>query len=145
NWYPAKGIEYFVRACAMVRDSLPERRLEGFLAGAKLRTQADYCRKIEKLIDELDLRRQMRHLGFVDEVEVVFANLDILVLSSASEACPMVVLEAMSSAIPVVATDVGGVRELIAPDTDGRAGLVVPPRDPAAMARAMRSLIEHPE
>ncbi len=145
NWYPEKGIEYFVRACAMVRDELPGRRLEVVLAGAKLETQADYCRDVETLIDKLGLRGATRYLGFVREVPEVLAGLDILALSSVSEACPMVVLEAMSSALPVVATDVGGVRELLAPDTDERAGLVIPPRDPVAMARAIRALVESPE
>jgi len=145
NWYPAKGIEYFLRACAILRNELGGRRLEVVLVGAKLGTQADYCHKIEALIDELDLRRATQNLGLVRDVPEVLLSLDVLVLSSVSEACPMVVLEAMSSAIPIVATDVGGVRELVAPDSDDRAGLVVSPRDPVALARAMRSVVECPE
>src|SRR2546427_2304521 len=57
----------------------------------------------------------------------------------------MVVLEAMSSGVPVVATDVGGVRELLAPDADDPAGLVVMPRNPDAIARGMLTLAESPK
>jgi len=145
NWYPVKGIEYFLRACALLRDVLGGERLEIVLVGSKLETQPKYCRKVEALIDELDLRSRTTYLGLVRDVSEIVAGLDILVLSSTSEACPMVVLEAMASGVPVVATDVGGVRELVVPDSDGQTGLVVAPRDPGAIARAMLKIAESSE
>src|SRR5882672_7253977 len=53
NWYPAKGIEYFVRACALLRESLGADRVEVVLVGAKLTTQREYCSRVEALIDAL--------------------------------------------------------------------------------------------
>jgi glycosyltransferase involved in cell wall biosynthesis len=145
NWYPVKGIEYFIRACALLRDALGDDRLEIVLVGSKLSTQPEYCRMVDTLIDALDLRARTTCLGLVRDVSWVLVDLDVLVLSSTSEACPMAVLEAMSSGVPVVATDVGGVRELVGPDPDGSAGLVVAARDPAAIARAMLAIIESSE
>jgi glycosyltransferase involved in cell wall biosynthesis len=66
-------------------------------------------------------------------------GLDVFVLSSRFEGLPLVVLEAMASRVPVVATDVGSVREAI---TDGETGLLVPPESPDALARAIGRLLE---
>ncbi len=66
---------------------------------------------------------------------------DGLVLSSAWEGSPNVILEAMAAAVPVVATDVGGVPELV---RSGETGYVVPPRDARALADAMRFLMTRP-
>ena len=62
-------------------------------------------------------------------------------LSSRSEGAPFSILEAMAAGLPVVATDVGGVRELVA---DGETGLLVPAGDPARLAEALRSLLADP-
>jgi glycosyltransferase involved in cell wall biosynthesis len=66
----------------------------------------------------------------------------LLVLSSRTEALPNVVLEAMAAGLPVVATAVGGVPELVAP---GRTGWLVPPGDAPALAAALERLLDHPE
>jgi len=68
----------------------------------------------------------------------VVAELDVLALPSWTEGLPLVVLEAMASARAVVATPVGGTPELV---QDGETGLLVPPRDPEALAAALRRLL----
>jgi glycosyltransferase involved in cell wall biosynthesis len=143
NWNPTKGIEHFVRACALLRRTCGT-RLEMVFAGARLTTQADYGREIDDLIDALGLRPSVRDLGFVSDIPTVMSEIDVLVLSSTAEACPMVVLEAMAAGVPVVATDVGGVRELLRPGTADEAGLVVPPRDPSAIAWAVQRVFDAP-
>jgi len=80
-------------------------------------------------------------LGPVEEMSDFYSALDVCVLNSTREGLPLCLLEAMSFGIPVVATDVGGVGELIA---DG-AGLLVPPQAPQALASALRSLAVQPE
>ena len=80
--------------------------------------------------------------GRRDDVPAVTAALDVAVLPSYREAQGMVILEAMALRRPVVATDVGGIPEMI---EDGRTGLLVPPRDAAALADAVtRLLTDHP-
>ncbi len=80
-----------------------------------------------------------RLLGFRDDMGAVLAALDIGVLSSRTEAFPNVIVETMACAVPFVATDVGDVAAII-----GDAGSVVPPRDPAALARALLELLRMP-
>lgn len=144
NWNPLKGLEYFVRAAALVRG-YSGRRVEFAIAGARLDTHSEYARSIEELIEELGLSSAIRGLGFLPSVATFLETLDVLVLSSTTEASPMVVLEGMAAGVPVVAADVGGVRELLLGDPERPAGLVVPPRDPEAISRAILRLLEKPD
>lgn len=142
NWNSLKGQQYFVEACARVREELGD-GFRAVMAGAKLPTHAAYAREVEERIDRLGLRQAMEDRGFVSDATEIIASLDVAVLSSIAEACPMVVLEAMAAGVPVVATDVGGVRELLL-DEEGDAGIVVPARDPAALAEAILRLLRDP-
>lgn len=144
NWNPLKGLEYFVHAAAIVRDHL-EGDLEVVLAGAKLETNRDYARRVDNLVQELGLDPIVRDYGFVVSIEEVLRHLDVLVLSSTAEASPMAVLEAMAAGVPVVATDVGGVRELLGDGENMPAGLIVQPKKPERIAEAVLWLLENPE
>ena len=75
--------------------------------------------------------------GFRGDIPDILSALDAFVLSSVSEACPNVVLEAISMKVPVVATDVGAVTEMI---SSGRSGFVVPPGDSDAIAEHVITL-----
>jgi glycosyltransferase involved in cell wall biosynthesis len=97
------------------------------------------------MIDELGLRACTRDHGFVDSVAPLLKEMDVLVLSSTTEACPMVVLEAMASGIPVVASNVGGVREILLGEAGRPAGIVVPAATPEAMADALLKLAGSPD
>jgi glycosyltransferase involved in cell wall biosynthesis len=84
----------------------------------------------------------VRFMGTVARSETVYASLDVYVQASASEeGTSNSILEAMASGRPVVATDVGGNREVV---EHGRTGLIVPPRDPGALARALDGLLRDP-
>jgi glycosyltransferase involved in cell wall biosynthesis len=144
NWNPLKGVEYFVRTAALVREELGD-GLEVVFAGARLDTHADYARSLDDLISELGLRPVVRELGFVSSVADVLADLDVLVMTSISEASSMPVLEAMAAGLPVVAANVGGVPEILAADPDRPAGILVPPRHPEAMATAVLKLLQEPD
>lgn len=76
------------------------------------------------------------------EMPAAYASADVFCLPSWWEAMPLSVLEAMAASLPVVATDVGDVRRLVA---DGESGFVVPPRSPQALADALRALLVDPE
>jgi glycosyltransferase involved in cell wall biosynthesis len=79
-----------------------------------------------------------RLLGERDDVPGLLSDADVFVLASRSEGLPLSVIEAMAAGLPVVASDVGGLRELV---RDGETGVLVPPGDPAALADALRPLL----
>ncbi len=91
-----------------------------------------------------DLARSLgadaRFLGRREDMPALMNAADAFVLSSVVEGLPLVLLEAAASGLPSVATDTGGAREIVA----GEHGLVVPPRDPAALAQAMSWLASLP-
>jgi L-malate glycosyltransferase len=83
----------------------------------------------------------VRFLGFRDDIERLLWAADVAVLSSRQEALSLAAVEAMAAGVPVVATDVGGSPEVV---RDGVTGLIVPPEDPASLARALISLLGNP-
>jgi glycosyltransferase involved in cell wall biosynthesis len=87
---------------------------------------------------ELGIAERVHFLGRRDDVEAIIASMDIAALSSDYEGLPLFVFECMANGTPLVATDVGGLREVI---RDGVNGLLVPPRDPIALADALASLL----
>jgi sugar transferase (PEP-CTERM/EpsH1 system associated) len=99
-------------------------------------------KELESRARSLGIEGRAMFLGAVTDVSGVLAALDVFVLSSVNEGVPLSVVEAMAAGKPVVATDVGGMRLLVKP---GSNGMLVPPADPAALAAAMGSLANDPE
>ena len=97
--------------------------------------------EIETEIRTLGLDETVSLLGERADVGCVLASADVFVLSSDSEGLPMSILEAMAAGLPVVASSVGGVSEIV---EHGVTGLLVPPRNPASLADSIRSLLENP-
>ena len=98
-----------------------------------------------------ELQRQAKRLGVSDnciftgartDVPEILSSLDILILPSLSEGFPIILLEAMASSCPIVASEVGGVKELI---ENGKTGLLVPSADSQALAEAIRELLQNKE
>lgn len=87
---------------------------------------------------EAELRGAATLAGERHDVPALLADADVFVLSSTSEGMPLTVLEAMAAGLPVVASAVGGLPELV---EDGVTGLLVPPRDPEALADVLRRLL----
>ena len=96
---------------------------------------------LESRAAQLRIDPPIRFLGLRTDVPDLLRAADGLVLSSAYEGSPNVILEAMAAAVPVVATEVGGVPELV---RSGETGYVVPPHDTPALADAMRFLMTRP-
>jgi glycosyltransferase involved in cell wall biosynthesis len=131
-----KGVAVLLTALTDVRRAHPDVRL--VLVG-----DGPERPRIERLVDDLGLRDIVRLTGFrtQDEVAAELAAADLFVLPSFSEGVPVVLMEAMASGLPVIATQVAGVPELVDP---GTAGLVVPPGDPVALTRAICALLDDP-
>jgi glycosyltransferase involved in cell wall biosynthesis len=81
-------------------------------------------------------------LGDRDDVPDLLGRSDVFVLSTLSEGMPISILEAMAAGLPVVASEVGGIPEIV---VDGETGLLVPPGDADALAGALRRLLDDPE
>jgi glycosyltransferase involved in cell wall biosynthesis len=96
---------------------------------------------LEALARRLGVGQRVRFLGVRDDVPDLLARSDVFVLSSQSEGMPTAIVEAMAAGVPVVATDVGGVAQVL---NHGRAGRLVPPGDPSALAAAMDELFDNP-
>ncbi|MGI9952918.1 glycosyltransferase [Moorellaceae bacterium AZ2] len=100
--------------------------------------QGSLREEAEQLANQLGLREKVHFLGLRKDVPELMNAVDAYVMSSAREGMPMVLLEAGATGLPIVATDVGGNREVV---LDGMSGFLVPPKDPEALARAMLRLM----
>ena len=134
NLRPEKNHELLLRAAAGLVRRFPDLRLQFVGDGPRRGALA-------ALAQSLGLERHVEFLGHRDDVADLLAAADIFVLPSRSEALPNSVLEAMAAGLPVVASAVGGLTDVI---DDGRTGALVPPDDPVALATAMQRILEHP-
>jgi glycosyltransferase involved in cell wall biosynthesis len=98
--------------------------------------------RIEGGVRQLGLADRVRLLGTRADVARLMAAADVFLLTSISEGIPLTLIEAMAAGLPVVSTDVGGVREVI---PDGGTGLLAPAGDAEALARHVLHLAERPE
>lgn len=101
------------------------------------RLPSDRGLDLEPAFDASGLGCRLRRLGYREDIPAVLAAADLFVLPTWYEALPMSVIEAMLSGLPVVASDVPGPREQV---VHGETGLLVPPRQPALLAEAIRRL-----
>ncbi|MGW7342950.1 GT4 family glycosyltransferase PelF [Streptomyces sp. NPDC054854] len=134
---PIKDLETLIRAFALVRARVPDARLRLF--GGTPRGGEAYRERCETLARDLGHADAVTFEGRVDDIKDAYAAGNVVMLSSISEGFPFTLIEAMSCGRATVSTDVGGVREAV-----GEAGLVVPPRDPQAMADAALELLGDP-
>jgi glycosyltransferase involved in cell wall biosynthesis len=132
---PQKAVDVLVRASAIVRERFPTVRVlvagHGALRG-----------DLERLRAELGLDDTVDFLGPRTDVPALLATFDVAALSSDYEGAPLVVMEYMAAGLPIVATRVGGVPDLI---EDGRSGLLVDRRSPEQLAAALVGLLEDRE
>jgi glycosyltransferase involved in cell wall biosynthesis len=96
---------------------------------------------MEQLASTLTIGDRAHFLGFRDDLPDLMQASDMLLLTSRSEGVPQVISQAMGSGLAVIATEVGGVPELIQHEDTG---LLVPPESPEAVSQAVRHLLDHP-
>ena len=138
---PIKDVKTFLRAVKIAHETIPN--LEAYLVGP---TEEDeqYFQECQRLVELLNLSAIVYFTGATD-VKLYYSKLDIIVLTSLSEGQPLVILEASSARLPVVATEVGACRELltgITPEDQalGESGLITPVASPQETANAIIQL-----
>lgn len=140
-----KGQREFIRAAAEVckqRNDVYFAVVGGDDTPADHPEHGSYIRELEELSEELGIRRKVIFTGYRSDMPDVMASLDILVSASYAEPFGRVIIEAMASGKPVIATNAGGVPEIV---QDGVTGLLVPPKDYKSLANAMLKLLQDKE
>ena len=135
--FPLKDIETMIRSCAIVREQIPDVH---YIVYGPTDVDPPYTQRCMALLDELQLRGNFDFPGFHSKPHEIYHEGDISILSSISEGFPYTVLESMACARPVVATDVGGVREAL----EGF-GIIAKPRDPRGLPQGVVELLQNDE
>ena len=130
-----KGVQFFVEAArlCLAKNS----SLKFILVG-----EGSLRKNLEKKVAECNLKDKIIFLGWRDDIADIMSILDILVLPSLNEAVGIVLIEAGSLGVPVVASNVGGIPEII---KDQQTGILVEPADPQAIAGAVLELLNDPQ
>jgi len=126
-----KGLEYLLEGIPEVLRRFPQAKV--LLVGdGPLKTH------LERQVISLGLKEKVIFTGFRSDIRKILSCLDILILPSLLEGFPMIILEAMAMAKPIIASDIPGIREQI---EDGKTGLLVPAKDSNALAAAILKIL----
>jgi glycosyltransferase involved in cell wall biosynthesis len=130
---PEKGHRYLVSAVARIASAEPELAFQVLIAGA------GPCQdSLKKQIRGLGLDHRIKIIGYCCDVKSLFMIADLFVLPSLSEGSPNVLLESVAARVPIVASNVGGVPELV---KDRESAILVPPGNAEVLATCMRELL----
>jgi len=132
-----KGHDIFIRSAAAIAQQFPNASFS--IAGDVL--EPEYFAELQALVRDLNLTGRFHFAGGVANLRDHLSAAQIFVLPSRSEGFSNAIVEAMAASLPVVATNVGGNAEAV---QDGVTGFIVPPEDPAALARAIARLLSDP-
>ncbi len=143
---PIKDIKTFIRAMKTVVTALPN--AEGWIAGPE-DEDPPYAAECRSIVDSLGLQNNVKFLGF-QKIDELLPKVGLGMLSSISEALPLVMLEGFAAGVPSIATDVGSCKQLIFGLTEedqalGASGDIVRIADPEALANAALRLLSDPQ
>jgi glycosyltransferase involved in cell wall biosynthesis len=128
---PQKALEVMLDAHALMLERVPDAHLA--IAGD------GPCRaQLVEHVNRLGIRDSVHLLGIREDVDAILRAADVAAMSSDYEGVPLFALECINAGTPLVATAVGGLPEVI---DEGRTGLLVPPRDPVALAQAIERVL----
>jgi glycosyltransferase involved in cell wall biosynthesis len=149
---PIKNHRLFLEAVQAVLKATEDNKTRFVIVG-----DGELRKDLKSLAQQLSLADRVVFTGWVNDMVPVYADLGVMALTSNNEGTPVTVIEAMAAGVPVIATDVGGVRELLS-DTAHRnselqrgtfevckRGVLVRPGDDMGFARGLEYLLEHPE
>jgi glycosyltransferase involved in cell wall biosynthesis len=132
---PVKNPNLFIEAARLTLQQTPETYF-ALVGDGKLRPE------LERRVEALGLTKHVVFTGWQEDMPATYADLDVMALTSLNEGTPVTVIEALAAGVPVVATAVGGVPDVV---TDRRTGLLVPSGDIEAVAQGMLKLLRNPE
>lgn len=133
DWY--KGHKYFLRAAKIIVGSIPNCNFLIVGSGEKRK-------ELENLVDKLKLNKNVIFAGYREDIPEILAGLDLFVSSSVSEGLGRSIIEAMAMQKPVVATNIGGIPEVV---INQETGILVPARESKALAEAIIGLLRDKE
>lgn len=128
---PEKGIDVALKVHALVASRCPEARL--CIAG-----EGPERARLERMTERLGIGRSVEWLGYLDDPDSLYRRMAVLLLPSRSEGFPNVALEAMAYGVPVVASRVGGIPEIV---LEGRSGFLLDSEDAGGMAERVVALL----
>jgi len=129
-----KGHKYLIDATKILKDKAPKIKI--IIVG-----EGPLLKELTRQAKEIHVEDMIFFLGFREDIPKILASLDLFVLSSYLEGLGSSLIDAMAHKLPVVATNVGGIPEVV---IDGKTGLLVPPRHPEALAEAILKLYYDP-
>ena len=132
---PVKGHTYLIKAIRKVVNVIPNAKFL-FVGDGELKSE------LSEEIKSLDLQKNIFLLGARRDIATTLSCINIFLLPSINEGFGMVLIEAMAAKKPVIATNVGGIPEVV---IDGKTGILVPPKDPEAFSSAIINLYNNPE
>lgn len=131
NFFPTKGLDILLNSLKQIKD-------HGFDFRVVIIGEGQERPKLERQIEQLKLNNQVMLIGFVKDAAAYLPLFNLFVLPSRKEGLPYTILEAMAAQVPIIATAVGGVPNLI---ENGRTGLLIPSCQPQALAKAIETVI----
>ena len=137
---PEKGIHTLIEATAKLKASPAVQLL--VVGGPYFPKDAEYIDALKVQAKKLGVADRVIFTGFLEDTDAILSLLDVVLLASTiPEACPRTIIEAMAAGVPVIATPLGGSKELVTPET----GILVPAEDADAFAAAITQLAEDAE
>lgn len=135
----AKGYFYLIQAAKTIVSKFP--KVHFLIVGDK-ESEHELVNDLKKLVIKNNLEKNITFTGVRQDVPEILAITDIFVSSSVWEGLALVSLEAMAAGLPVVATDVGSIREVV---NDKINGLIIPPRDIEGLCKSIEFMLKHPD
>jgi len=133
---PQKGQETLLQAAAVILKKLPKTCFA--IVGEETRGESGYLNRLKRIVEELGIGRSVQFLPFTERVPELLAAFDVTAMPSYSETYGYLAIESMAMGVPVVGTNAGGLPEII---EDNSTGILVPPKDPEALARGVLKLL----
>jgi glycosyltransferase involved in cell wall biosynthesis len=137
-----KGQNILARAAVLLRESVPN--LHFVIVGERYSTKPEsleFEASLSRIFTEAGMGERLHLVGFRRQIPALLNDLDLLIHPANQEPLGRVLIEAAATGLPIIATDVGGTREIL---THGQSGWLVPPADPEKLAQAILMVIQNP-